>query len=77
VRCRRLTGAGDINLTLPESHLRVRIPGEAYFSVVDSNNRRRGTRPTYTVTQTVNDLAKGRDTVLEFTRELIRSANRR
>ena len=71
------TGGGDLNLTLPESHLRVRIPGEAYFTVVDSNNRRRGTRPTYAVTQTVNDLAIGRDSALEFTRELIRGANRR
>ncbi len=50
---------------------------ESYFSVVDKSNRRRGTLPTYAVTQTIEDLAKGRDTVLEFTRELIRSGKGR
>ena len=64
---------GDMGPTLPESHLHLRIPGEAYFSVVDQSNRRRGTLPKHAVMQTVADLAKGRDTVLEFTRELIRS----
>ena len=41
--------------------------------VIDKGNRGRGTLPKYTVAQTVDDLAKGRDTVLEFTRALIRS----
>lgn len=68
---------GDIGPTLPQSHLHVRIPGEAYFSVVDKGNRRRGTLPKHAVTQTVDDLAKGRDTVLEFTRDLIRSGKGR
>ncbi len=67
------TGGTDIGPTLPESHLHFKIPMEAYYSVVDKSNRRRGTLPKYTVMQTVDDLAKGRDTVLEFTRELIRS----
>ena len=66
-------GGEDIGPTLPASHLHVGIPIEAEFSVVDKGNRRRGTLPTYAVTQTIDDLAKGRDTVLEFTRELIRS----
>jgi C-terminal processing protease CtpA/Prc len=70
------TGGGDISPTLPESHLQIRIPGEAYFSVVDRSNRRRGTLPKYTVVQTVDDLARGRDTVLEFTRALIRKGRR-
>ena len=71
------TGGGDINPTLPESHLQIRIPGEAYFSVVDQGNRRRGTLPKHVVVQTVDDLVRGRDTVLEFTRELIRSGKER
>lgn len=66
-------GGEDIGPTLPKSHLHVEIPIEAEFSVVDKSNRRHGTLPTYAVTQTIDDLAKGRDTVLEFTRELIRS----
>jgi hypothetical protein len=70
-------GAGDMGPTLPESHLHVRIPMESGFRVVDKKNRRRGTLPTYAVTQTIDDLAKGRDTVFEFTRELIRSGKGR
>lgn len=70
------TGGGDISPTLPESHLQIRIPGEAYFSVVDRSNRRRGTLPKYTVHQTVDDLERRRDTVVEFTRELIRKGRR-
>jgi hypothetical protein len=46
---------------------------ESGFIVVDKSNRRRGALPKRAVMQTVDDLAKGRDTVLEFTRELIRS----
>ena len=65
--------AGEFSLTLPASHLNVSAGGEAYFTVADPNNRSRGTFPKHTVRQTVEDLAKGRDTVLEFTRELIRS----
>ena len=68
---------GDIGPTLPESHLHPRVPGEAYFSVVDKSNRRRGTLPKHAVMQTIDDLARGRDTVLEFTRELIRSGKGR
>jgi hypothetical protein len=64
---------GEVSPTLPASHLNVDIPGESVFTVVDPNNRRRGTLPKHAVRQTVGDLAKGRDTVLEFTRELIRS----
>jgi hypothetical protein len=43
---------GDIGPTLPESHLHPRVPGEAYFSVVDKSNRRRGTLPKHAVMQT-------------------------
>jgi len=68
---------GELSPTLPASHLNVDIPGEAYFTVADPNNRRRGTLPKHAVRQTVDDLAKGRDTVLEFTRELIRSGKGR
>jgi hypothetical protein len=49
---------------------------ESYFTAADPNNRRRGTLPKHAVRQTVDDLAKGRDTVLEFTRELIRRGKR-
>lgn len=71
-------GAGsDIGPTLPESHLHVRFSIESYFLVVDKSHPRRGTIPTYAVTQTADDLAKGRDTVLDFTRELIRSGKGR
>jgi hypothetical protein len=44
---------------------------------VDPNNRRRGTLPKYEVRQALDDVAKGRDTVLEFTRELIRTGKGR
>ncbi len=71
------TGGEDIGPTLPESHLHFNIETESYFSVVDKSNRRRGTLPKYAVMQTIDDLAKGRDTVLEFTRELIRSGKGR
>jgi len=50
---------------------------ESYFCVVDRNPRRRGTLPKYPVTQTIGDLARGRDTGLEFTLELIRSGKGR
>jgi len=70
-------GGQDIGPTLPNSHLHAGIPIEAEFSVGYKSNRRRGTLPKYAVTQTIDDLAKGRDTVLEFTRELIRSGKGR
>jgi len=71
-------GAGaDIGPTLPESRIHLGMSMESYFSVVDRNPRRRGTLPKYPVMQTIDDLAKGRDTVLEFTRELIRSGKGR
>ena len=66
------TGGLDIGPTLPESHLHINIPTESFFSVVDKRNRRRGIIPKHPITQTIDDLAKGRDTVLEFTRDLIR-----
>jgi hypothetical protein len=61
---------GDNGPILPESHLYVGFPREAEFSV---GARRRGTLPTHAVVQTVADLAKGRDTALEFTLALIRN----
>ncbi|MDP9177047.1 MAG: S41 family peptidase [Gemmatimonadota bacterium] len=67
----------SIGLTLPESHLHIGIPLYRYDSVVDKGNRRRGTLPTHAVTQTIDDLAKGRDTVLEYTLKLIRSGKGR
>jgi hypothetical protein len=71
-------GAGsDIGPTLPESHLHLAMPMESYFSVVDKTPPRRGTLPKYRVTQTLGDLASGRDTGLEFTLELIRSGKGR
>jgi C-terminal processing protease CtpA/Prc len=63
--------------TLPASRLYVPIPSQARLLVVDRSNRRRGVLPKYRVTQTVGDLAKRRDTVLEFTRELIRTGKTR
>jgi len=73
-------GAGglDIGPTLPNSHLHVQISIEAGCSyATDKRSSRRGTLPKYTVRQTIEDLAKGRDTVLEFTRELIRGGKGR
>ncbi len=67
----------DIGPTLPESHLHVGMPLESYFLAVDKRNRDRGTLPNFEVSQTIEDLAKGRDTVLEFTRELIRRGKKR
>lgn len=68
-------GGVSTGLTLPESQLHIEIPMYTYLSVVDKGNRRRGTLPKHAVAQTIDDLAKGRDTVLEFTRELIRTGN--
>jgi hypothetical protein len=68
--------AGEFSPTLPASHLNVSAGGEAYFTVADPNNRSRGTLPNHEVRQTVDDLVKGRDTALEFTRELIRREKR-
>jgi hypothetical protein len=65
-------GDSVTGLTLPQSHLHVSIPQEAYFFLPQSTNRR-GVRPSHVVSQTIDDLKEGRDTVLEFTRELIRS----
>ena len=62
-----------IGLTLPESQLHIGIPTYAYFNAVDNVNGGRGTSPTHAVTQTIDDVVKGRDTVLEFTRDLIRT----
>ncbi len=70
-------GGGDgIGPTLPESHLHLSMRIESYFFVVDKNTRR-GTLPRYAVRQTIDDVANGCDTVLEFTRELIRSGKGR
>jgi hypothetical protein len=71
------SAGSDIGPTLPESRLHLGMSMESYFSIVDRNPRRRGTLPKYPVMQTIDDLAKGRDTVLEFTRELIRSGKGR
>ncbi|HEU0072969.1 MAG TPA: S41 family peptidase [Dehalococcoidia bacterium] len=70
------TGGGDIGPTLPASHLHFRIPMEAYFTAeayLTAVDARRGILPTHEVRQSVADLARGRDTALEFTRELIRN----
>lgn len=67
----------EIGLTLPESQLHIGIPTYRYYNVGGKGNRRRGTLPTHAVRQTVDDLAKGRDTVLEFTLGLIRSGKGR
>lgn len=68
-------GGDDIGPTLPASHLRLAIPIEAEFSII-AGNRRRGTLPKYAVMQNIDDLVKGRDTILEFTRKWIRSRRR-
>jgi len=71
-------GGLDIGPTLPKSHLHVQISIEAGCSYgTDKSSYRRGTLPKHAVTQTIDDLAKGRDTVLEFTRELIRGGKGR
>ncbi len=63
----------EIGVTLPASQLHLQIPTYMYVNPVNKGDlRRRGTIPKYAVTQTIDDLAKGRDTVIEFTRELIR-----
>jgi hypothetical protein len=66
-------GGSDAGPTLPASHLHVGFSMESYFGGVEKTVGRHGTLPTHAVTQTIDDLAKGRDTVLEYTRELIRS----
>ena len=66
-------GGSDIGPTLPESLLHLEISMEAYYQVSDRSNTRRGTLPKYPVVPTSDDLMRGRDAALEFTRRLIRS----
>lgn len=67
----------EIGVTLPASQLHLQIPTCLYVNPVHKGDlRRRGTIPKYAATQTIDDLAKGRDTVIEFTRELIRSGKK-
>jgi hypothetical protein len=66
------SAGGELGPTLPESLLHFDIGMESGFRVVDTINPRRGVLPKYSVTQTIDDLVEGRDTVLELTRALIR-----
>ena len=70
------SSGGDIGPTLPESHLHIEIPMESSCTY-KTTGYRGGVRPTFAVAETVNDLARGRDPVLEFARELIRKGKER
>jgi hypothetical protein len=62
-------------LTLPNTEIRVRIPMIRYTMAVSGYPHDRGIIPDHPVQPTIQDLLSGRDTVLEFTLDLI--ANKR
>ena len=62
------------DLTLPNSKLVIRVPLVAYQNDVMPGVREgRGAEPTFTVSETLEDSLKGVDTVMTFTRALIRA----
>lgn len=69
------TAGGVIpELTLPNSKLRVNFPLVRYYNAVMPDvYPHTGVQPHFRVLQTPEDLAAGRDTILDFTRELIKS----
>jgi hypothetical protein len=59
-------------LTLPHTKIRVRIPMLRYTMAVSGYPEDRGIIPDYPVSATIEDLMKGKDTVMEFTLGLIK-----
>lgn len=59
-------------LTLPETKIQIRIPLVKYSMAVSGYDKFRGIIPKYQVGPTIDDLLKDRDTVMEFTLDLIK-----
>jgi C-terminal processing protease CtpA/Prc len=59
-------------LTLPNTQIRVRIPMLRYTMAVSGYPEDRGIIPDYPVSPTIEDLVNGKDTVMEFSLDLIR-----
>ena len=59
-------------VTLPNTGIRINIPLIRYTMAVDNYPPDRGIIPDYLVKPSIEDLLKGRDSVLEFTLELIK-----
>jgi C-terminal processing protease CtpA/Prc len=60
-------------LTLPNTKIRVRIPLIRYTMAVSGYPKDRGIIPDYPVSPSIDDLLNGRDTVMEFTIDLIQN----
>jgi C-terminal processing protease CtpA/Prc len=60
-------------LTLPNTKIRVRIPMIRYTMAVSGYPKNRGIIPEYPVSLTIEDLLNERDTVMEFTINLIKN----
>jgi hypothetical protein len=66
----------ELLLTLPNTHLRVRIPMMRYITASGSQkNTGHGVLPDYPVTPAIDDILKGMDTEKEFVLDLIRKKN--
>jgi hypothetical protein len=66
----------ELLLTLPNTHLRVRIPMMRYIIASGSQkNSGHGVMPDYPVIPAIDDILKGMDTEKEFVLELIRRKN--
>jgi C-terminal processing protease CtpA/Prc len=59
-------------LTLPNTQIRVRIPMLRYTMAVSGYPEDRGIIPDYPISPTIEDLMNEKDTVMEFTLDLIR-----
>lgn len=60
-------------LTLPNTKIRVRIPMIRYTMAVSGYSKNRGIIPEYPISPTIEDLLNERDTVMEFTIDLIKN----
>ncbi len=60
-------------LTLPNTKIRIRIPMIRYTMAVSGYPQDRGIIPDYPVSPTIDDILDGRDTVMEFTLDLIQN----
>ncbi len=66
----------EMILTLPNTHIRIRIPMMKYVSAVDNEHARgRGIMPIYKIMPTIEDLIQGKDPEKEFTLDLIQRKN--
>jgi hypothetical protein len=59
-------------LTLPNTKIRVLIPMIRYTMAVSGYPKNRGIIPDYPVSPTIEDLLNDKDTVMEFTFDLIK-----